>query len=134
MKKVLEELPPPEAKTLLSMFFARSTTSFGPDPETAKILVQAEQHEESCRLEGYKATLANRERQAVRDHDFRIKRLNREFTMSMVVLVGAVALCGVGLYLIIAGQTGLGSNLLIGGSMLLRYLLKGSSDFFAGKE
>jgi hypothetical protein len=134
IKKVLEELPAPEAKTLLSLIIARSTTSFGPDAETARILVEAEQHEEDCRLEGYKATLANREKQGMRDHEFRIKKLNREFAMSMVVLVGAIALCGVGLYLTINGQTVLGSNLLVGGAMLLLYLLKGSPDFFAGKQ
>jgi hypothetical protein len=125
----LEKLP----KDLVSMLFAQSTTRFGPDPETAKILVQAEQHEEDCRLAGYQATLENREKESARDHEYRLKKLNREFGISIVVLVGALALCGIGLFMMVIGQTAVGSNLLIGGGMLLLYILKGNSQFF-GKE
>jgi hypothetical protein len=126
--EALSKIGDPGAKTLLSMIVARSTTSFGPDPETAKILVAAEQHEEDCHLAGYKANLENREKQNVRDHEYRVKKLNREFWMSIAALIAAVGVCGVGVYLIVIGQSTLGSNLLVGGAGLLLYILKGNAS------
>ncbi len=130
LQEALKQLPDPARKQVKSLIFGQSTTRFGPDPETTKILARVEQHQESCKLEAYKAVLANQEQESVRDHDFRKTKLNREFWMSLVVVLGAVLLCGVGVYLTATGQTTLGSNLLIGGAGILLFILKGSSGFF----
>jgi hypothetical protein len=81
----ISKVPDPQAKAMLSIALSRTTLGFGPDPETAKILADSEMHEEDCRLKGYTAQLQNKESQNVRDHEFRCKRLNREFIMNIAV-------------------------------------------------
>ena len=78
VSRVIEKLPDQEAKGLLSIFLARSTTTFGPDPETAKILSEAEINEEQCRLKAYQGALQNKETQSQRDHEYRKKKLNHK--------------------------------------------------------
>jgi len=125
----LEKLPP-EMKAVVSVMmggFFRSTS--GPDPETAKIMAQTEMHEETCRLEGYKENLKNRDKQNDRDHEFRKKQLNhntaKQFIIIAVCIVGILA----GLYLLIGrGQETLGTGLLVGAFVTLlngRMPLKG---------
>ncbi|HVU45431.1 MAG TPA: hypothetical protein VHD85_04850, partial [Terracidiphilus sp.] len=46
-------------------------SSSGPDPETARAIAQAEMHEESCRLQGYKESLKTRDKQNEREHEYR---------------------------------------------------------------
>jgi hypothetical protein len=84
--EALNKVVDPEAKVTLAVALSRTSYGFGPDPETAKIIADGEMHEENCRLEGYKASLDNRDKQNERDHDFRKRRLNRETAMALSVL------------------------------------------------
>ena len=124
VKQAIENLPPQEAKGLLSIFLARTTTTFGPDPETAKIIAQSEMHEEDCRLQAYQAALQNKETQNQRDHDFRKKKLNHQTAMALIVLVAATGLIGLGIYIQVT-QTGnsLGGYLILGGGALVFHAL-----------
>ncbi len=100
--KVAEQLE--KSPELLKLFVAsfRSTTTFGPDPATAKIIAQTEMHQESMRLEGYRETLKSRdlhdqrdherkESQSKRDHEFRRKKLNHQSLLALIGLVAATA-------------------------------------------
>jgi len=124
VKQAIENLPPQEAKGLLSIFLARTTTTFGPDPETAKIIAQSEMHEEDCRLQAYQAALQNKETQGQRDHDFRKKKLNHQTAMAVIVLCAATGLIGLGIYIQVT-QTGnsLGGYLILGGGALVFHAL-----------
>ncbi|HVB33797.1 MAG TPA: hypothetical protein VNJ52_05420 [Patescibacteria group bacterium] len=128
--EALEKVADPEAKLALSVALSRTSFGFGPDPETAKIISETEIHEENCRLDGYKASLANRDKQNERDHDYRKRRLNRDFTMSLSVLVLASLGAAFGLYLVVAGSRAVGSNVLIASIGVILYVLKGSSEVF----
>jgi hypothetical protein len=110
---------PPEAKTLLSIFLARSSTTFGPDPETAKIIAESEMHQEECRLKAYQSSLANKEAQAQRDHEFRKKRLNHNTAKSAVVLTVVVAGVVAGLVLSAIGNAAIGTPVLIASFTML---------------
>jgi hypothetical protein len=127
--EALSKVFDPEAKMTLSVALSsRTSYGFGFDPETAKIISDTEIHEENCRLEGYKASLSNRDKQNDRDHDFRKRRLNRDFSMSLAVLVVALLGAGTGLYLIVKGTTTIGSNVLIASIGIILYVLKGSPE------
>jgi hypothetical protein len=126
--EALSKVGDPEAKMTLTVALSRTSYGFGPDPETAKIIADSEIHEENCRLEGYKASLDNRDKQNERDHDFRKRRLNREFSMSLAVLIVALLGAGTGLFLIIRGTTTIGSNVLIASIGIILYVLKGGHD------
>jgi hypothetical protein len=115
----LEKLPPQDAKGLLSIFLARSTTSFGPDPETAKVIAESEMHEEDCRLKAYQSSLANKEAQNARDHEYRKKKLNHRTCMSSVVLVVVISGVVAGLVLCAKGNTAIGSPVLIASFTML---------------
>lgn len=123
--EALAKVGDPEAKMTLSVALSRTSYGFGPDPETAKIICDGEIHEENCRLEAYKASLSNRDKQSDRDHDFRKRQLNRDFAMSITVLLLAIVGAGTGLFLVVRGSTTLGSNLLIASIGLILYVLKG---------
>ena len=129
-----EKLAEQDPKTLLSIFLAKSTTSFGPDPETARIIAESEMHGEDCKLKGYQATLQNRDQQNQRDHVFRLKRLQHETAMQIIVLVAAVCGSGVGLYLVVEGHTGVGGNVLVASVMTILYVLGGRSPLLKGKD
>lgn len=126
----LEKVPDKDAKAVLQVALSSSRTSFGygPDPETAKILTDGEMHEEKCKLQAYEASLVNRDKQNERDHDFRKRKLNREFTMNLSVLLLGVVGEGTGLYFVTAGNTTIGSNVLIASIGVVLYVLKGNSD------
>ena len=132
--KAAEELAEQDPKTLLSIFLAKSTTSFGPDPDTAKIMAETEMHGEDCKLKGYQATLQNRDQQNQRDHVFRLKRLQHETAMQIIVLIAAVCGSGVGLYLVVEGHTGVGGNVLVASVMTILYVLGGKSPILKGKD
>src|SRR5271157_5266907 len=80
IQSVIEKVPDQQVKALLQVALS-SRTSFGmgPDPETAKILAESEMHAEKCRLEAYRSSLQNRDKQSDRDHDYRKRKLNRSF-------------------------------------------------------
>ncbi len=97
LERVVEEGGP---KALMAIFGAFSrTTSFGPDPQTAKVMAEVEIHAEDCRLKGYQETLKNRDAQNERDHGFRKKRLNHDTCIQIIALIGAIVFGGAGLYL-----------------------------------
>ncbi len=129
--KEIEKLPP-EMKTVVSMIagFFRSTT--GPDPETTRIVAETERHEETCKLEGYKETLKNRDAQNERDHKFRIKKLNHDTAKSVIVTLVCVAGIITGLYLLVArNNPSVGTPLLVASFMAL---IGGRSLFPKDKE
>ncbi len=126
--EALSKVGDPEAKMTLTVALSRTSYGFGPDPETAKIIADSEMHEENCRLEGFRASLDNRDKQNDRDHDFRKRRLNRDFSMSLAVLIVSLLGAGTGLYLIIRGNTAIGSNILIASTGIILYVLKGSPE------
>lgn len=133
--EAMEKLASQDPRSLLSIFLAKNTTSFfGPDPETSKILAQSEIHQEDCRLKGYQATLQNRDQQNQRDHEYRMKRLGHETAMQIIVLLMAVAGAGVGLYLVVSGHLAIGSNVLVASVMTVLYVLGGKSPLLRGKE
>jgi len=111
--KELEKLPQ-DMKTVVSVMVAAIRSTTGPDPEAAKIAAGAEMHSESCKLDGYKETLKNRDLQNERDHRFRIKKLNHEtFRNTIFILVCVLGMC-VGLYLfVVKAEKTLGSNILL---------------------
>jgi len=102
LQKVIEAGGP---KALLAVVTAFSrTSSFGPDPATAKVLAEVEIHAEQSRLKGYEATLKNRDEQSKRDDGFRRKRLNHETAIQLIVLVAALLGVTVGIYLYVHGK------------------------------
>jgi hypothetical protein len=102
LEKVIEAGGP---KALLAVVAAFSrTSSFGPDPATAKVLAEVEIHAEEARLKGYQATLKNRDEQNKRDDGFRRKRLNHETSIQIVVLIAALIGVGVGIFLYLNGK------------------------------
>jgi hypothetical protein len=117
----LEKLPPDIKSSMFSLMmglFVRNTT--GPDPETSRIVVQGEMHEETCRLEGYKESLKARDKQNERDHEFRKKRLNHATALSLLIAVTCVLGIACGLYLLVVRkEQTLGSGLLIASFMAL---------------
>ena len=117
--KELEKLPP-EMKTVVSVMAAFIRNSTGPDPETAKIVAETEMHEESCKLDGYKETLRNRDQQNERDYKFRVKKLNHETAKSMILALVCVAGIITGLYLLVAkNNSSVGTPLLVASFMAL---------------
>jgi hypothetical protein len=127
--EALNKVPDADVKAMLSIALSRTTLGFGPDAETAKIIAESEMHEEDCRLKGYTAQLQSKDSQNKRDHEFRCKRLDREFAINVCGLAAAIAGAGTGLYLLIRGHTEIGSNLLIASAAILLYLLKGTTEF-----
>jgi hypothetical protein len=119
VQRALEKLPAQEAKGLLSVFLARSSTTFGPDPETAKVIAQSEMHEEDCRLKAYQSSLANKEAQGARDHEFRKKKLNHRTATSAVVLTVVVAGVVAGVALCASGSIAVGSPVLVASFTML---------------
>jgi hypothetical protein len=123
-EKALQKLEKPEVLSLAAFFSSKMT--FGPDPESAKLMAQTEMHHETCRLEGYKKNLENQEQDGKRDHEFRLKRLNHDtFLMGMVLLL-ALAGAGTGLYLTVTEHGALGSNILIASVALIYYIIGGN--------
>lgn len=118
IKEAIEQIPDQQAKAILSIF-ALSRTSLGPDPETAKIAAQAEMHQETCRLDGYRTAQQYRDTQNQRDHEFRQKKLNHQSLMSASVL--AISLIGIlmGLMFSDKGNPTLGTPILVASLTLL---------------
>jgi hypothetical protein len=108
-------------KHFLEIFaaFSRTTSSSGPDPETAKIMAEAEMHEETKRLEAYKANLENKDKQADRDHSFRRKELNHKTGLRLLVVAVAAGVVALGCYFLSTGKTDFGTPLLVGGGMAI---------------
>ena len=129
--KEIEKLSP-EMKTIVSVFAGIFRSTTGPDPETSRIVADSEMHEETCKLEGYKETLKNRDKQNERDHDFRKKKLNHETAKGIIITLVCVAGVVSGLYLIVAKKdSAVGTPLLVASFMAL---IGGRSLFPKEKE
>jgi hypothetical protein len=122
LEKILKAGGP---QALLSIFGAFSRTTYGgPDPETAKILADSEKHAEACRLKGYQSTLDQKDRQNVRDHEFRKKQLNHETTIRVIMVVACVGALIWGTLLSVRGNS-LGGYILLAAFISLLKLVDG---------
>ena len=122
-KQVLEQV------TAFSAAFQR----IGPDPETAKILAEAESEDQKTRLEGFKAQLENQDKDAERDHQYRMDQARRSHNLKLVVLVIAVLGVAVGLYLYLTGLTGVGGNVALVSVVIALTLLGGRLPTIGGQ-
>jgi len=113
LQSVLSKVPEQDAKTILSLALSRTSFGYGPDAETVKILADTEMHEETCRLKGFEASLANKDKQAERDHDFRKRKLRHQSLMTAGVLLVTVAGVGSGLWLSATGNAAIGNPVLV---------------------
>lgn len=128
LEKKLEEVPPQEMVAQIFAAISRTTT-IGPDPETAKIMAQAEMHAESSKLEAYKKSLENRDKQNERDHEFRCNKLKHDNFNLKVILGAAVLGCIGGIALLLTGRQLIGSNILIASAIAVFNLIGGKSPF-----
>jgi hypothetical protein len=123
IEKALEKVPDQDARALLSMAVSRTSFGFGPDPETMKVIAETEVHEETCRLEAYKATLVNKDKQSERDHEFRKRKLNHQTALTVGVLLVGALLIGFGILIYTSSQNPLGGYLIVGGAAILFHSL-----------
>ncbi len=126
----IESLPP-EMRTMVSVMTGFFRGNSGPDAETAKIMADAEMHEETCKLEAYTHAMRNRDQQNERDHRFRMKRLGYDNVRS--ILIGLACLAGIvcGLYLTVKlGNSSVGNPILVASFLALL----GIKPSFASKE
>jgi len=98
----------PEAAAKILMELTEMKASFGPDPETAKVLAETERHAEEKKLEGYKATLEHRDRQSQRDQEFRMEQLKHSATDRRIVLFSSLTALVGGAALSLKGDPQLG--------------------------
>jgi len=96
--------------------------SFGPDPETAKILAETERHAEEKKLEGYKATLEHRDHENERKHIRQLKRIGNESNRSWVVLISSIIAAIGGVFLALDGKSNLGIPLLLFAGIMIKDL------------
>jgi hypothetical protein len=113
-------LPPQAARILMELIETR--TSFGPDPETARIIAETDRHAEEKKLEGYKATLEHRDHENERKHLRQIKRIGNESIRAWVVLVSSIVGAAVGIFLSVTGKSNLGIPLLLFAGILIKDL------------
>lgn len=110
--------------------FFRSNS--GPDAETAKIMAEAEMHEETCKLQAYTQSMQNRNQANERDHIFRMKKLAFETGQNVLVGLACVAGIGCGLYLmLVRGDKQVGTPILVASFMAM---LGVKPDFNKEKE
>jgi hypothetical protein len=95
-------LPPQAVRMLMELTEMR--TSFGPDPETARILAETERHAEEKKLEGYKATLEFRDHENDRKHIRILKKIGNESKRAWVVLIASIITAISGIILSITGR------------------------------
>jgi len=119
IENALSKVPDTDARTILSLALSRTSFGFGPDADTMKIMAETEIHEETCRLQAYQASLANRDKQAERDHDFRKRKLNHQSLMTGAFVLVTICGVGAGLYLAATGNTAVGTPVLIASATLL---------------
>jgi len=96
--------------------------SFGPDPETAKILAETERHAEEKKLEGYKATLDHRDHENQRKHERLLKKLGNESKRAWVVLIASIIAAVCGIFFSVTGKSNLGVPLLLFAGILIKDL------------
>jgi hypothetical protein len=122
LQSALAKVPDQEARTILSLALSRTSFGYGPDAETMKVLADTEIHEETCRLKGFELSLANKDKQADRDHDFRKRKLNHQSLMSGAILLITIGGVGAGLALSASGSSAIGNPVLIASFTMLSTL------------
>jgi hypothetical protein len=121
-----ETLPPQAIQALkLLMESTEMRASFGPDPETAKIIAETERHAEEKKLEGYKATLEHRDKQSQRDQDFRMQQLRHSALDRRIVLFSSLIALAGGAALSFRGDPQLGNPIMSAALTLLITLITG---------
>jgi hypothetical protein len=105
--------------------FTQMRASLGPDPETAKIIAETERHSEDKRLEGYRATLDQRDRQSQRDQEYRMAQLKHSAAERRIVLFGSMVAIVVGGVLSLKGDPQLGNPIMSAALTVLITLLTG---------
>jgi hypothetical protein len=113
-------LPPQAVRMLMELTEMR--TSFGPDPETARIISETERHAEEKKLEGYKATLEHRDKENERKHIRLLKKISNESKRTWVVLIASIITAIGGILLAITGKSNLGIPLLVFAGILIKDL------------
>lgn len=113
-------IPPEAIKVLMELTEMRA--SFGPDPETAKILAETERHAEDKKLEGYMATLEHRDRENERKHVRIVKRIGTEAHRGWAVLIASIIGAIAGIYLYLTGKQTIGVSLLIFAGIMIKDL------------
>jgi hypothetical protein len=113
-------LPPQAVRMLMELTEMRA--SFGPDPETARIIAETERHAEEKKLEGYKATLEHRDHENERKHIRLLKKLGNESKRSWVVLVASIVAAIGGVFLALDGKSNLGIPLLLFAGIMIKDL------------
>jgi len=115
---------PPDVGPMLAQF-TQMRASLGPDPETAKIIAETERHSEDKRLEGYRATLDQRDRQSQRDQEYRMAQLKHSAAERRIVLFGSMVAIVVGGVLSLKGDPQLGNPIMSAALTVLITLLTG---------
>ena len=118
IEDALSKVPDTDARTALTLALSRTSFGFGPDAETMKVMADTEMHEETCRLQAYQASLANRDKQSERDHDFRKRKLNHQSLTTGAFLLVTIGGVGAGLYLVATGNA-IGTPVLTAAAVLL---------------
>ena len=115
---------PPETVEVLAQF-TQWRASLGPDPETARIIAETERHTEDKRLEGYRATLEQRDKQSQRDQEYKMEQLRHSARERSIVLFGSLTALIVGGVLSFKGDPQLGNPIMSSALTLLITLLTG---------
>jgi hypothetical protein len=111
---------PPEMRTMVSVMAGFFRSNSGPDAETAKIMAEAEMHEESCKLQAYTQSMKNRDLQNERDHLFRMKKLLYDNVRSFVIGLACIGGIICGLYLTVKmGNSAVGNPVLLASFLAL---------------
>jgi hypothetical protein len=132
LQSALARVPDQEVRTILSLALSQRTSfGIGPDAETMKVLAETEIHEETCRLKGFESSLANKDKQAERDHDFRKRKLNQRSFMTGIILLVTVCGVGAGLVLSATGSSTIGNPVLIASFTMLSGL---AGNFLSSRD
>lgn len=131
-EQALKKLDKPEVLSLAAFFSSKMT--LGPDPESAKLMAQTEMHAETSKLDAYKESLRNRDKQNERDHEFRCTKLNHDNWNLKIILGVAVLGCIGGVALLLNGHQLIGSNVLLASAITVLNLVGGKSPFSGGKD
>ena len=105
--------------------FTQMIAKFGPDTETTKILAESERHAEDNKLEAYKANLDHRNKENVRDHEFRMKQLVHAAIERYIILVLSSLALIAGAILTIKGNPAVGNPIMSAALTVLITLISG---------
>ena len=124
----------PETAKMFEQFSTAAIGMFksGPDPETAKVLADAEVENQKTRLEGFKAHLEIQDKDSARDQEYRMDQLKRTHSLRRGVLLAAFLAACIGLYLYVTGNTTIGGNILFASVIIVFSILGGNFPSLGG--